>query len=90
MDKYVEVVEVVGTQWVEAVENLVEVVDNSPYQDLHLKLWKPGEPSETLDIPPLSGRENRAGSADNTICIALDGAGPDMINYTRCMTGGSG
>ena len=39
VENCVEVVETVGAQSVEAVENLVEIVDNSPYQNLSIKLW---------------------------------------------------
>lgn len=38
VDKYVEVAETIEAQQFQPVENLVEVVDNSPYQDLYSEL----------------------------------------------------
>lgn len=90
VDNCVEVVEIVGAQRVEAVENLVEVVDNSLYQNLLLKLWKPERSLKALETPGPFREENGAEIGNNTKCIALGGTGPDMINYTRRMTDGSG
>ena len=39
VENCVEVVGTIGAQSVEAVEILVEIVDNSPYQNLSIKLW---------------------------------------------------
>ena len=81
VDNCVEVVEIAGAQRVEDVENLVEVVDNSLYQNLLPELWKLERSLKTLETPGPFREENGAEIGNNTECIALGGTGPNMISY---------
>ena len=79
--KYVSSRKTVGALVVEAVENLVEVVDNSLYQNLLPELWKLERSLKTLETPGPFRKENGAEIGNNTECIALGGTGPNMISY---------
>ena len=75
---------------VEAVENPVEVVDNSSYQNLQTELWKPYARLNPLIFRPFPPPETASRGRDYTARIALDGTGGNVVDYSCCMTDGSG